>query len=85
VVWVTSDHKAIDWSGNPDGDKWRPYVQSFAKKYASESLSRKPLSPASGGEGLSRHALRISVPLLLSGMPAAETQSSVSQPLPAIV
>jgi hypothetical protein len=32
VVWVTSDHKAIDWSGNPDGDKWRQYVRSFAKK-----------------------------------------------------
>jgi hypothetical protein len=32
VVWVTSDHKAIDWSGNPDGDNWRQYVRSFAKK-----------------------------------------------------
>ena len=32
VVWVTSDHKAIDWSGNADGDNWRRYVRSFAKK-----------------------------------------------------
>jgi len=32
VVWVTSDHKAVGWSGNPDGDKWRQYVQSVAKK-----------------------------------------------------
>jgi len=31
VVWVTSDHKAVDWVGNPDGDKWRPYVRSLAK------------------------------------------------------
>ena len=32
VVWVTSDHKMIDWSSNPVGDKWRQYVQSAAKK-----------------------------------------------------
>jgi hypothetical protein len=32
VVWVTSDHKAVGWSGNPGGDKWRQYVQSVAKK-----------------------------------------------------
>jgi hypothetical protein len=32
VVWVTSNHKAIDWSGNADGDNWRQYVRSFAKK-----------------------------------------------------
>jgi len=32
VVWVTSDQKAIDWSGNPDGDNWRQFVRSFAKK-----------------------------------------------------
>jgi len=32
VVWVTSDHKAIDWSGNAEGDNWRPYVRSFAKE-----------------------------------------------------
>jgi hypothetical protein len=32
VVWVTSDHKAVGWSGNPDGDHWRRYVRSFAKK-----------------------------------------------------
>ena len=32
VVWVTSDHHAVDWSGNPDGDKWRQYVRSCAKK-----------------------------------------------------
>ena len=32
VVWVTDDHKAVGWSGNPDGDKWRQYVQSLAKK-----------------------------------------------------
>lgn len=27
-----SDHKAIDGSGNPDGDNWRQYVRSFGKK-----------------------------------------------------
>src|SRR5262249_54967399 len=32
IVWVTSDHKAIDWSGNADGDNWRQYVHSLAKK-----------------------------------------------------
>jgi hypothetical protein len=32
VVWVTSDHKAVGWSSNPDRDKWRQYVRSFAKK-----------------------------------------------------
>ena len=32
VVWVTNDHKAVDWSGNADGDNWRQYVRSFAKK-----------------------------------------------------
>ena len=32
VVWVTSDHKAVGWSGNPDGDKWRQYVRSVAEK-----------------------------------------------------
>ena len=32
VVWVTSDHKAIDWVGNPERDNWRKYVRSFAKK-----------------------------------------------------
>jgi len=32
VIWVTSDHKAIDWSGNPNGDNWREYVRSFARK-----------------------------------------------------
>jgi hypothetical protein len=32
VVWVTSDHKAVGWSSNADGDNWRPYVRSFAKK-----------------------------------------------------
>jgi hypothetical protein len=32
VVWVTSDHKAVGWSGNPDRDKWRQYVRSVAKK-----------------------------------------------------
>ena len=32
IVWVNSDHKAFDWSGNDQGDKWRKYVQSFAKK-----------------------------------------------------
>jgi hypothetical protein len=31
VVWVTSDHKAVGWSGNPNGDNWRQYVRSFAK------------------------------------------------------
>ncbi len=32
VIWVTSDHTAIDWVGNANGDKWRQYVRSFAKK-----------------------------------------------------
>jgi|SRR5579864_981272 len=32
VIWVTSDHKAISWSSNADGDNWRQYVRSFAKK-----------------------------------------------------
>ena len=32
VVWVTSDHKAVGWSSNADGDNWRRYVRSFAKK-----------------------------------------------------
>src|SRR5947209_12960885 len=32
VVWVASDHKAVGWSGNADGDKWRQYVRSVAKK-----------------------------------------------------
>jgi hypothetical protein len=32
VIWVTSDHKAIDWSSNVDGDNWRQYVRSVAEK-----------------------------------------------------
>jgi hypothetical protein len=32
VVWLTSDHKAVDWTGNPNGDKWRQFVRSLAKK-----------------------------------------------------
>ncbi len=32
VVWVTSDHKPVGWSGNPDGDEWRQFVRSVAKK-----------------------------------------------------
>jgi hypothetical protein len=32
IVWVDSDHKAIDWCGNPERDNWRKYVQSLAKK-----------------------------------------------------
>jgi hypothetical protein len=32
VVWVASDHKAVGWTRNPDRDKWRSYVRSFAKK-----------------------------------------------------
>jgi hypothetical protein len=32
LVWVTREHKAAGWSRNPDGDKWRHYVRSFAKK-----------------------------------------------------
>lgn len=32
VVWVASDHKAVGWSRNPNGDKWRQFVQSVAKK-----------------------------------------------------
>ena len=32
VVWVNSDHKAVGWSGNPNGDNWRQYVQSLANQ-----------------------------------------------------
>jgi hypothetical protein len=32
LVWVGSDHKAVGWSTNPDGDNWRKYVRSFAKR-----------------------------------------------------
>lgn len=32
IVWVASDHKAVDWTGNAKGDNWRPFVQSLAKK-----------------------------------------------------
>jgi hypothetical protein len=32
VVWVTSDHKAVGWSSNPNGDNWRQYVRSVAQK-----------------------------------------------------
>jgi hypothetical protein len=32
VVWVTGDHKALDWSSNSNRDNWRRYVRSFAKK-----------------------------------------------------
>jgi hypothetical protein len=32
VVWLTNDHQAVDWNGNPDGDKWRQYVRSCVKK-----------------------------------------------------
>jgi hypothetical protein len=31
VVWVTSDHQAIDRSGNGSGDNWRQLVRSAAK------------------------------------------------------
>jgi hypothetical protein len=32
VVWVSSDHKAVGWSGNANKDNWRQFVQSAAKK-----------------------------------------------------
>jgi len=32
IVWVTSDHKAIGWGGDPNGQDWRKYVQSLAKQ-----------------------------------------------------
>jgi hypothetical protein len=32
MIWVSGDHKAIDWSGNPDGDDWRRYLRSLAKE-----------------------------------------------------
>ena len=32
VVWVSSEHQTVDWSGNPEGDNWRNYVRSLAKK-----------------------------------------------------
>jgi hypothetical protein len=31
VVWVSGDHKAVGWSNNPNGDRWRQFVQSVAK------------------------------------------------------
>jgi hypothetical protein len=32
VVWVTGEHKAIDWASNGEGDNWRQYVRSLAKR-----------------------------------------------------
>jgi hypothetical protein len=32
IVWLSSDHKAVGWSRNPRGDRWRQFVQSIAKK-----------------------------------------------------
>lgn len=33
LVWIGSDHKALNWSGKGgSGEDWRRYVQSFAKK-----------------------------------------------------
>jgi hypothetical protein len=32
IVWVSSDHKAIGWSRNPNRDDWRQFVRSLAKK-----------------------------------------------------
>src|SRR5688572_15061556 len=26
VVWVSNEHKAVGWSGNPSGDNWRQFV-----------------------------------------------------------
>jgi hypothetical protein len=32
LVWVTSDHEAIEWTSNPVGDNWRQYLRSHAAK-----------------------------------------------------
>src|SRR5438874_1707148 len=32
VVWVSSEHKGVGWSSNADGDKWRQFVRSVAKR-----------------------------------------------------
>ena len=32
VVWVSDNHKAVGFSSNADGDKWRQFVRSVAKK-----------------------------------------------------
>jgi hypothetical protein len=32
LVWVTSEHKAINWTSDTHGDKWREYVRSLGKK-----------------------------------------------------
>jgi hypothetical protein len=32
IVWVSSEHKAVGWSGNPRGDDWRQFVKSVAKQ-----------------------------------------------------
>jgi hypothetical protein len=32
IVWVTSDHQAVAWSSIADGNNWRQYVRSCAKK-----------------------------------------------------
>jgi hypothetical protein len=32
LVWVTDDHKAIGWTGNPERDNWREYVRSLARQ-----------------------------------------------------
>ena len=32
LVWVDSNHKAVGWSMNPQGDRWRSYVRSYAQK-----------------------------------------------------
>jgi hypothetical protein len=31
IVWVNSEHKAVGWSSNTKGDKWREHVRSLAK------------------------------------------------------
>jgi hypothetical protein len=32
LFWIDSQHQAVDWTSNGQGDKWREYVRSLAKK-----------------------------------------------------
>lgn len=32
IVWVSSEHKAVGFSRNEHGDKWREFVQTWVKK-----------------------------------------------------
>jgi hypothetical protein len=32
LVWMSSDHKMVDYGRNPESDNWRRYVRAAAKK-----------------------------------------------------